>query len=185
MLELDGTPNKAKLGANAILGVSLAVAHAAAKLGRPAALPLPRRHQRQRPARADDERPQRRQARRQHRRFPGIHDHAARAPTLPRRRCAWGPRSSTASRRCCTTSGLNTSVGDEGGFAPNLTSSRRGAATCSPRPSRRPATSSATRSPSPSTRPRTELFDEAKKKGKTGYCFFKSDPNKIASHATR
>ena len=30
MLELDGTPNKAKLGANAILGVSLAVAYAAA-----------------------------------------------------------------------------------------------------------------------------------------------------------
>ncbi|GAA4461148.1 phosphopyruvate hydratase [Novipirellula rosea] len=30
MLELDGTPNKKKLGANAILGVSLAVAHAAA-----------------------------------------------------------------------------------------------------------------------------------------------------------
>ena len=31
MIELDGTPNKAKLGANAILGVSLAVANAAAK----------------------------------------------------------------------------------------------------------------------------------------------------------
>ena len=31
LLELDGTPNKAKLGANAILGVSLAVAHAAAE----------------------------------------------------------------------------------------------------------------------------------------------------------
>lgn len=31
MLELDGTPNKSRLGANAILGVSLAVAHAAAK----------------------------------------------------------------------------------------------------------------------------------------------------------
>ena len=30
MIELDGTPNKSKLGANAILGVSLAVAHAAA-----------------------------------------------------------------------------------------------------------------------------------------------------------
>jgi enolase len=30
LLELDGTPNKAQLGANAILGVSLAVAHAAA-----------------------------------------------------------------------------------------------------------------------------------------------------------
>ncbi len=31
MIELDGTPNKANLGANAILGVSLAVAHAAAE----------------------------------------------------------------------------------------------------------------------------------------------------------
>ena len=31
MIELDGTENKAKLGANAILGVSLAVAKAAAK----------------------------------------------------------------------------------------------------------------------------------------------------------
>ena len=30
MIELDGTPNKAKLGANAILGVSMAVARAAA-----------------------------------------------------------------------------------------------------------------------------------------------------------
>ncbi|TWT88332.1 Enolase [Pseudobythopirellula maris] len=31
MIDLDGTPNKSKLGANAILGVSLATAHAAAK----------------------------------------------------------------------------------------------------------------------------------------------------------
>lgn len=31
LIELDGTPNKGELGANAILGVSLAVAHAAAK----------------------------------------------------------------------------------------------------------------------------------------------------------
>ena len=31
MLELDGTPTKSKLGANAILGVSLAIAHTAAK----------------------------------------------------------------------------------------------------------------------------------------------------------
>jgi len=36
MIELDGTPNKAKLGANAILGVSLAAAHTASKaLGLP------------------------------------------------------------------------------------------------------------------------------------------------------
>lgn len=31
MIDLDGTPNKSKLGANAILGVSMAIAHAAAK----------------------------------------------------------------------------------------------------------------------------------------------------------
>src|SRR6185437_12858923 len=37
MLELDGSPNKGKLGANAILGVSLAVAHAQANAQR---LPL-------------------------------------------------------------------------------------------------------------------------------------------------
>jgi len=36
MIDLDGTPNKSKLGANAILGVSLAVAKAAAsELGMP------------------------------------------------------------------------------------------------------------------------------------------------------
>jgi enolase len=50
LIELDGTPNKSKLGANAILGVSMAVAKAAAKshglplfryLGGPAAKTLP------------------------------------------------------------------------------------------------------------------------------------------------
>src|SRR5260221_12751356 len=50
MIELDGTPNKAKLGANAILGVSMAVAKAAAEVcslplyryvGGPAARTLP------------------------------------------------------------------------------------------------------------------------------------------------
>src|SRR5277367_6831962 len=34
MIELDGTPNKSKLGANAILGVSMATAKAAAQLSR-------------------------------------------------------------------------------------------------------------------------------------------------------
>ena len=38
MIELDGTDNKARLGANAILGVSLALAKAAAD---DAGLPLP------------------------------------------------------------------------------------------------------------------------------------------------
>ena len=31
MIKLDGTPNKAKLGANAILGTSMAIARAAAR----------------------------------------------------------------------------------------------------------------------------------------------------------
>ena len=43
MIELDGTPNKGRLGANAILGVSLAVAKAAADAAGAAALPLCRR----------------------------------------------------------------------------------------------------------------------------------------------
>ena len=47
LLEIDGTANKAKLGANAMLGVSLAVAHAAAEgglafIGAPAVVPSPR-----------------------------------------------------------------------------------------------------------------------------------------------
>ena len=52
MIELDGTPNKSRLGANAALGVSLAVAHAAANIkgaplyrnlggGKASLLPLP------------------------------------------------------------------------------------------------------------------------------------------------
>lgn len=72
MLELDGTPNKGNLGANAILAVSLATAHAAASgLG----LPLYRYlgGAGGDPAGALDERNQRGQARRQQRRLPGVH----------------------------------------------------------------------------------------------------------------
>ena len=76
MIDLDGTPNKGKLGANAILAVSMAVCRAAA---RSAHLPLYRYLgglQARRLARAHDEHPERRRARRQHRGLPGIHDHA-------------------------------------------------------------------------------------------------------------
>ena len=78
MIALDGTPNKGRLGANAILGVSLAVAKAAASGKQPAALPLRRRHRRAASAGADDEHHQRRRACRQSDRLPGIHDRAAR-----------------------------------------------------------------------------------------------------------
>ena len=65
LIELDGTPNKAKLGANAMLGTSLAVAYAAAAALRTAALSVHRRLQRLHAAGADDEHHERRQARRQ------------------------------------------------------------------------------------------------------------------------
>ena len=72
------------LGANAILGVSLAVAKAAADS---AELPLFRYvggPERARAAGADDEHPQRRRARRHRRRHPGVHGRADRRADLPR-----------------------------------------------------------------------------------------------------
>ena len=98
MIDLDGTPNKAKLGANAILGVSLAVAKAAAESRRPAAVPLRRRPERAPAAGADDEHPQRRRARRQQRRRPGVHDRPDRRADVRARPCAGAPRSTTRSR---------------------------------------------------------------------------------------
>ena len=46
IIALDGTPNKKNLGANALLGVSLATAHAAAAASERFALPLSRRQRR-------------------------------------------------------------------------------------------------------------------------------------------
>ena len=84
MLDLDGTPNKAKLGANAILGVSLAVARAAAEsaglplyryVGGPNAhlLPVPMMNILNGGA-----------ARRLQRRRAGVHDRADRRADVPR-----------------------------------------------------------------------------------------------------
>ena len=88
MIELDGTDNKGGSGANALLGVSLAAAHAAARRGAAAALPLARRSSsaaaRAGDAGADDEHHQRRRARQQQPRHPGVHDPAGRRAELPR-----------------------------------------------------------------------------------------------------
>jgi hypothetical protein len=62
MLKLDGTETKSKLGANAILAVSLANAKAAADALGHAALQVSRRAERQGAARADGQRHQRRRA---------------------------------------------------------------------------------------------------------------------------
>ena len=84
MIALDGTPNKARLGANAILGVSLAAAKAAAMA---AGMPLYRYVGGAKAglfARADDEHRQWRRACRQSHRLSGIHDHAGGRAQLSR-----------------------------------------------------------------------------------------------------
>ena len=60
MIEIDGTENKGNLGANAILGVSLAVAKAAAQESRQSFIPLYRRCECQYAAYPDDEHRERR-----------------------------------------------------------------------------------------------------------------------------
>ena len=126
MIELDGTPNKSKLGANAILGVSLAVAKAAAEA---AGLPLYRYVGGTSPriaAGADDEHRQRRRACRQPDRLPGIHDHAGRRADL-REGLRMGAEIFHTLKKELHDAGHNTNVGDEGGFAPNLQIGRSGA----------------------------------------------------------
>jgi enolase len=116
MIEIDGTPNKGRLGANAILGVSLAVAKAAADFTA-AALPLCRRNLGPGPAGADDEHHQWRRARRQPDRHPGIHDHAGgRRPIAEAVRM--GAEIFHTLKKELKAQGLSTGIGDEGGFAP-------------------------------------------------------------------
>lgn len=119
MIELDGTPNKAKLGANAILGVSLAVAKAAAEssglplfkyLGGPSAktLPVPMMNILNGGKHADNN--------------VDFQEFMIQP---------WGFDSFSEGVRACVEiyhtlkkvlhkQGLSTAVGDEGGFAPNL-----------------------------------------------------------------
>jgi len=123
MIEVDGTPNKSKLGANAMLGVSLACAHAAAEylgiplyryLGGPSARTLP---------------------------IPMLNilnggKHAENSTDLQEFMIVpvGAPNFSEALRysveiyhtlkEVLKKRGLNTNVGDEGGFAPSLKSNR-------------------------------------------------------------
>jgi hypothetical protein len=84
MLKSMALQTKSKLGANAILGVSLAVAKAAALAVWPTHLQVHRRPECQSAASADDEHHQRRRALRCAHRLPRIHDHAERAlPASP------------------------------------------------------------------------------------------------------
>ena len=121
MIELDGTPNKARLGANAILGVSLAVAHAAANAqGAPlyrylggekaSLLPLPMANILNGGAHADTS--------------VDLQEFMVCAVGLPTFRDAIRATAEVyqALKSVLKTQGLGTGVGDEGGFAPQLRS---------------------------------------------------------------
>ena len=121
MIELDGTPNKAKLGANAILGVSLAVAKAAAEasglplyryIGGTSArvLPVPMMNVINGSVHADNPID-----------FQEFMIMPLGAPSL-REAVRWGAEVFHTLKSLLKKAGLNTAVGDEGGFAPNLPS---------------------------------------------------------------
>jgi enolase len=121
MCQLDGTPNKARLGANAILGVSLAVAKAAAaEAGLPlyryvggataSMLPVPQMNIVNGGAHADNPID-----------FQEFMILPAGAPSFTEA-LRWGSEVFHALRAQLKAAGHNTNVGDEGGFAPNLKS---------------------------------------------------------------
>jgi enolase len=121
LIELDGTPNKSRLGANAILGVSLAAAHAAAAeegvplwryLGGEAArvLPVPMMNVLNGGAHADNSVD-----------FQEFMIVPAGAPTF-KEALRMGAEVFHALKKTLHERGLATAVGDEGGFAPNLES---------------------------------------------------------------
>ncbi|TXH34717.1 MAG: phosphopyruvate hydratase [Rhodospirillaceae bacterium] len=124
MIELDGTPNKARLGANAILGVSLAVAKAAAEeAGLPLyryvggtqarILPVPMMNIINGGAHADNPID-----------FQEFMVLPVAAPSGSEA-IRWGAEIFHALKAQLKAAGHNTNVGDEGGFAPNLASAEK------------------------------------------------------------
>jgi enolase len=121
MIELDGTPNKARLGANAILGVSLAVAKAAAEAAalplyryvggtQARVLPVPMMNIINGGAHADNPID-----------FQEFMIMPVGAPTLAEA-VRMGAEVFHTLKKALKDAGHNTNVGDEGGFAPNLPS---------------------------------------------------------------
>ncbi len=123
MIELDGTPNKSRLGANAILGVSLAVAKAAAQAaGLPLfryvggtnarLLPVPMMNIINGGVHADNPID-----------FQEFMIMPVGASSL-REAVRWGAEIFHTLKKGLKEAGHNTNVGDEGGFAPNLKSAQ-------------------------------------------------------------
>ena len=120
MIELDGTENKSRLGANALLGVSLAAAHAAAQekalplyrslSGGPYRLPVPMMNIINGGQHADNSVD-----------FQEFMILPVGAPSM-REAVRYGAEVFHALKSVLKARGLATSVGDEGGFAPDLPS---------------------------------------------------------------
>ena len=121
LIELDGTENKSRLGANAMLGVSLSVAHAAASelelplyraIGGPHAhvLPVPMMNVINGGAHADNN--------------VDLQEFMIMPVGAPsfREAVRWGVETYHTLKKVLADRGLSTAVGDEGGFAPNLSS---------------------------------------------------------------
>ncbi len=179
LIEMDGTANKSSLGANAILGVSMALAKAAAAQAR---LPL----------------------------YRYLGGSAARTLPVPMFNILNGGKHADNTvdfqefmiqpwgfddfgealragveiyhhlKKVLTKRRLSTTVGDEGGFAPNLSDNEEALRIIEEATEKAgyawgeqifialdPATS--------------ELWNEAAKRGKQGYCFFKSNPEEVLS----
>ncbi|HNZ04628.1 MAG TPA: phosphopyruvate hydratase [Myxococcota bacterium] len=127
MMELDGTPDKTKLGANAILAVSVAAAHAAADangqslyryIGGLSArtLPVPMLNVINGGQHADNN--------------LDIQEFMILPKGAPsfREGLRWASETFHTLKKLLKEQGLNTAVGDEGGFAPNLKSNEEGLA---------------------------------------------------------
>jgi enolase len=179
LIQLDGTPNKAKLGANATLGVSLAVAKAAASaVGQPLYrylggtnaryLPVPLMNVINGGKHADNTID-----------FQEFMIVPIGAPSF-KEALRMGAEVFHHLKKVLHDRHLSTTVGDEGGFAPNLKSADEALEVLAKaiESAKYKLGSQIAFALDPAT---TELFEEAKHKGKTGYCFFKSDPARIAT----
>ena len=179
MLKVDGTRNKGKLGANAILAVSMANAHAAAMTAKlplfryiggtnATVLPVPLMNVLNGGKHADSTVD-----------FQEFMIVPVGASSF-REGLRWGTEVFHSLKKVLHDKGLNTAVGDEGGFAPNLSGADEALATISQAVEKAgyKLGEQVAFALDPAC---TELYEEAKLKGKIGYCFYKSDPSRIIS----
>jgi enolase len=179
MIEADGTATKARFGANAILGVSLAAAHAAARAARKSlfrylggdqavTLPVPMLNILNGGKHADGTVD-----------FQEFMVQPWGAPSF-REGLRMGAEIFHALKKVLKDKGYNTAVGDEGGYAPSLKSNDEAPELILQAIDQAgyKAGKDVWLALDPAA---SELANAAKEKGKAGYCFFKSDPQRIAT----